>query len=85
MTYCWGGQISTHLPHGLSFRPSHLIDHRFPSCLHTSNHPLPTNGGFFIANMFSFMEPTPVTLTTSDKLKPYGWTTTDTGTLCAPP
>jgi hypothetical protein len=36
-----------------------------------------TNGGFFITNMFSFMEPTPLTLTTPDELKPYGWTTTD--------
>jgi hypothetical protein len=36
-----------------------------------------TNGGFFITNMFSFLEPTPLTLTTPDELKPYGWTTTD--------
>ncbi|KAG1856680.1 hypothetical protein DFJ58DRAFT_784409 [Suillus subalutaceus] len=36
-----------------------------------------TNGGFFITNMFSFMEPTPFTLTTPDELKPYGWTATD--------
>lgn len=36
-----------------------------------------TNGGFFLTNMFSFMEPTPLTLTTPDELKPYGWTTTD--------
>lgn len=36
-----------------------------------------TNGGFFITNMFSFMEPTPLTLTTPDELKPYGWTATD--------
>jgi hypothetical protein len=27
--------------------------------------------------MFSFLEPTPLTLTTPDELKPYGWTTTD--------
>ncbi|KAG1729780.1 hypothetical protein EDB19DRAFT_1742388 [Suillus lakei] len=36
-----------------------------------------TNGGFFITNMFSFIEPTPLTLTTPDELKPYGWTATD--------
>lgn len=35
------------------------------------------NGGFFITNMFSLMEPTPLTLTTPDELKPYGWTATD--------
>jgi hypothetical protein len=27
--------------------------------------------------MFSFMEPTPLILTTPDELKPYGWTATD--------
>jgi hypothetical protein len=35
------------------------------------------NGGFFITNMFSFLEPTPLTLTTPFHLKAYGWTTTD--------
>ncbi|KAG2138993.1 hypothetical protein DEU56DRAFT_801205 [Suillus clintonianus] len=36
-----------------------------------------TNGGFFITNMFSFVEPTPLTLTTPAELQPYGWTATD--------
>ncbi|KAG1736853.1 uncharacterized protein EDB91DRAFT_1141315 [Suillus paluster] len=40
------------------------------------------NGGFFITNMFSFIEPTPLTLTTPAELKPYGWTATDL--WCAP-
>ncbi|KAG0706503.1 hypothetical protein DFH29DRAFT_901404 [Suillus ampliporus] len=40
------------------------------------------NGGFFITNMFSFIEPTSLTLTTPAELKPYGWTATDL--WCAP-
>lgn len=32
--------------------------------------------------MFSFLEPTPLKLTTPPELKPYGWTTTDL--WCAP-
>ena len=40
------------------------------------------NGGFFIASMFSFLEPTPLNLTTPAQLKPYGWTATDL--WCAP-
>ncbi|KAG1736843.1 uncharacterized protein EDB91DRAFT_1141278 [Suillus paluster] len=40
------------------------------------------NGGFFITSMFSFLEPTPLTLTTPAAMKPYGWTTTDL--WCAP-
>ncbi|OJA15553.1 hypothetical protein AZE42_08167 [Rhizopogon vesiculosus] len=42
------------------------------------------NGGFFITNMFSFLEPTPLKLTTPAELKPYGWTTTDLWALCPP-
>jgi hypothetical protein len=41
-----------------------------------------TNGGFFLANMFSFLHPTPFTLTTPPELLPYGWTATDL--WCAP-
>ena len=40
------------------------------------------NGGFFLTNMFSFLYPTPLTLTTPAELQPYGWTTTDL--WCAP-
>jgi len=40
------------------------------------------NGGFFITNMFSFIEPTTLTLTTPAELQPYGWTATDL--WCAP-
>ncbi|KAF7978731.1 hypothetical protein HWV62_45029 [Athelia sp. TMB] len=40
------------------------------------------NGGFFLTNMFSFLHPTPLTLTTPAELQPYGWTTTDL--WCAP-
>jgi hypothetical protein len=40
------------------------------------------NGGFFLTNMFSFLYPTPLTLTTPPELRPYGWTTTDL--WCAP-
>ncbi|KAG1865288.1 hypothetical protein F4604DRAFT_2026214 [Suillus subluteus] len=40
------------------------------------------NGGFFMTSMFSFLEPTPLTLTTPAAIKPYGWTTTDI--WCAP-
>jgi hypothetical protein len=40
------------------------------------------NGGFFLTNMFSFLHPTPFTLTTPPELGPYGWTTTDL--WCAP-
>lgn len=40
------------------------------------------NGGFFMTNLFSFLHPTPLTLTTPAELRPYGWTTTDL--WCAP-
>ncbi|KAF9234487.1 hypothetical protein BU15DRAFT_78972 [Melanogaster broomeanus] len=36
-----------------------------------------TNGGFFITNLVSFMDPTPLALTTPAELQPYGWTATD--------
>ncbi|KAG6336416.1 hypothetical protein ID866_2659 [Astraeus odoratus] len=40
------------------------------------------NGGFFLANLFSFLQPTPLALSTPPELLPYGWTTTDL--WCAP-
>ncbi|KIK36932.1 hypothetical protein CY34DRAFT_810855 [Suillus luteus UH-Slu-Lm8-n1] len=40
------------------------------------------NEGFFITSMFSFLEPTSLTLTTPAAIKPYGWTVTDF--WCAP-
>lgn len=40
------------------------------------------NGGFFFTNLFSFLHPTPLTLTTPPELRPYGWATTDL--WCAP-
>ena len=40
------------------------------------------NTGFFVVNLFSFLQPTALTLTTPPELQPYGWTTTDL--WCAP-
>jgi len=40
------------------------------------------NGGFFLTNMFSFLYPTPLAVTTPAELRPYGWATTDL--WCAP-
>jgi len=40
------------------------------------------NGGFFVINAFSFLQPYKLTLTTPPELLPYGWTTTDL--WCAP-
>ncbi|KAG6328574.1 hypothetical protein ID866_10515 [Astraeus odoratus] len=41
-----------------------------------------TNGGLFLANLFSLLQPTPLSFTTPPELLPYGWTTTDL--WCAP-
>ncbi|KAJ7574546.1 hypothetical protein C8J56DRAFT_978547 [Mycena floridula] len=40
------------------------------------------NGGFFFANLFSFLNPTPLALQTPPELQAYGWTTADL--WCAP-
>jgi hypothetical protein len=40
------------------------------------------NAGFFFTNFFSFLNPTPLSVTTPPELQPYGWTTTDI--WCAP-
>ncbi|KAK2460672.1 hypothetical protein APHAL10511_007142 [Amanita phalloides] len=40
------------------------------------------NGGFFLTNLFSFLEPTPLRVQTPPDIQPYGWTTTDI--WCAP-
>ncbi|KAJ7461521.1 hypothetical protein FB451DRAFT_1095822 [Mycena latifolia] len=40
------------------------------------------NGGFFLTNLFSFLNPTPIALQTPPELQPYGWTATDL--WCAP-
>ncbi|GBE82754.1 hypothetical protein BKA93DRAFT_763979 [Sparassis latifolia] len=40
------------------------------------------NGGFFFINLFSFLHPYALTLTTPAELLPYGWTTADL--WCAP-
>ncbi|CAK5277574.1 unnamed protein product [Mycena citricolor] len=40
------------------------------------------NGGFFLTNLFSFLNPTPLALQTPPELQAYGWTTTDL--WCAP-
>jgi len=40
------------------------------------------NGGFFLTNLFSFMNPTPLSLQTPPELLAYGWTTADL--WCAP-
>ncbi|KAJ7217165.1 hypothetical protein GGX14DRAFT_440555 [Mycena pura] len=40
------------------------------------------NGGFFLTNLFSFLNPTPIAIQTPPELQPYGWTTTDL--WCAP-
>ncbi|KAI1783406.1 hypothetical protein LXA43DRAFT_903592 [Ganoderma leucocontextum] len=43
---------------------------------------LTANGGFFFTNLFSFLQPYALTLTTPSEFLPYGWTTTDL--WCAP-
>ncbi|THU96339.1 hypothetical protein K435DRAFT_858649 [Dendrothele bispora CBS 962.96] len=40
------------------------------------------NGGFFLTNLFSFMNPTPLALQTPPELQAYGWTIVDL--WCAP-
>ncbi|KAF9557185.1 hypothetical protein CPC08DRAFT_736847 [Agrocybe pediades] len=35
------------------------------------------NGGFFMVNLFSFLNPTPLSVQTPPELQPYGWTTLD--------
>ncbi|EKM56038.1 uncharacterized protein PHACADRAFT_257064 [Phanerochaete carnosa HHB-10118-sp] len=35
------------------------------------------NGGFLLINMFNFLQPYPLTLSTPPEVLPYGWTTTD--------
>jgi len=40
------------------------------------------NGGFFLTNLFSFLNPTPIAVQTPPELQPYGWTATDL--WCAP-
>ncbi|KAF7295555.1 hypothetical protein MIND_01095500 [Mycena indigotica] len=40
------------------------------------------NGGFFLTNLFSFLNPTPLAIQTPPELQPYGWTATDL--WCAP-
>ncbi|KAF9484952.1 hypothetical protein BDN70DRAFT_910458 [Pholiota conissans] len=40
------------------------------------------NGGFFMTNLFSFLNPTPLSLQTPPELQAYGWTTADL--WCAP-
>jgi hypothetical protein len=40
------------------------------------------NGGFFMTNLFSFLNPTPLSIQTPPELQAYGWTTTDL--WCAP-
>jgi len=41
-----------------------------------------TNGGFFFTNLFSFLNPTSLSVQTPPELQAYGWTTTDL--WCAP-
>ncbi|KAH7890043.1 hypothetical protein F5I97DRAFT_630043 [Phlebopus sp. FC_14] len=36
-----------------------------------------TNGGFLLTNLFSFLHPTPLALTTPAEFQQYGWTATD--------
>jgi hypothetical protein len=40
------------------------------------------NAGFFFVNLFSFLQPYALTLSTPQEMLPYGWTTTDL--WCAP-
>ncbi|KAF8205759.1 hypothetical protein K438DRAFT_1715522 [Mycena galopus ATCC 62051] len=40
------------------------------------------NGGFFLTNLLSFLNPTPIAVQTPPELEPYGWTATDL--WCAP-
>jgi len=41
-----------------------------------------SNGGFFLANLFSFIDPAPLAIATPLELRPYGWTNIDL--WCAP-
>jgi len=71
-----------HPPHGLScFPPLYVTASYSYSCPRLSDLSSPSqviaNGGFFMTSMFSFLEPTPLTLRTPAQLQPYGWTTTD--------
>lgn len=43
---------------------------------------LTANGGFFLANLFSILNPTPMAVQTPPELQAYGWTTVDL--WCAP-
>ncbi|TFK34866.1 hypothetical protein BDQ12DRAFT_635800 [Crucibulum laeve] len=40
------------------------------------------NGGFFLTNLFSFLNPTPLSVQTPPEIQAYGWTTADL--WCAP-
>src|ERR1700760_827331 len=47
-----------------------------------NNSQITANGGFFLANLLSFLEPTSLSLQTPPEIQPYGWTNTDI--WCAP-
>ncbi|OJA21682.1 hypothetical protein AZE42_12687 [Rhizopogon vesiculosus] len=59
------------------FTRAMLLCSLVPPAVVTHVSPVIANGGFFITNMFSFLEPTPLKLTTPAELKLYRWTTTD--------
>ena len=46
------------------------------------NSQITANGGFFLTNLLSFLEPTSLSLQTPPEIQPYGWTSTDI--WCAP-
>ncbi|KAF8626373.1 hypothetical protein AX15_005023 [Amanita polypyramis BW_CC] len=68
------------IPPPVTSNTSQLLAHSPWTLLLTSF--ITANGGFFLANLFSFLDPTPLTVQTPPELLPYGWTTTDL--WCAP-
>ncbi|KAK7449754.1 hypothetical protein VKT23_013229 [Stygiomarasmius scandens] len=68
------------IPPVVTTNPSQAIANSPWSLLLTSL--VTANGGFFLTNLFSFMNPTPLALQTPPELQAYGWTTVDL--WCAP-
>ncbi|PPQ63345.1 hypothetical protein CVT24_006718 [Panaeolus cyanescens] len=78
------------------FTRAYLLCNLIPPSVTTSNSPLiasspwtllitsliTANAGFFLTNLFSFLNPTSMTVQTPPELQAYGWTTTDL--WCAP-
>ncbi|KAJ3728557.1 hypothetical protein C8R42DRAFT_654097 [Lentinula raphanica] len=68
------------IPPMVTMNPSPIISASPWTLLVTSL--VTANGGFFLTNLLSFMNPTPLALQTPPELQAYGWTTADL--WCAP-